>query len=158
MQFNIDVNFFEGDLCQVKGYGHLVWEVIGFAPTFERYRGKLIDEYVTYTFQNVHTGEEILAFEEDLSLICRAKFAFDYIRQLDKNSSPPDLSVNSIRKGRDKVEADKSALAPYKYSNTVDGLLEELSDLLAIIDFIGEDEYLKHRVNDVKLRLETMKN
>ncbi|MGG0667885.1 hypothetical protein ABE073_05065 [Lederbergia citrisecunda] len=125
MEFNIDINFFEGDLCSVDGYGHLIWEVERFAPSFEVKGGKVVDEYITYTLQNVHTGEDIIAFEEDLSLICRAKDAIDYIRQLNKTRNPPNNPVNTAGKEKAKMKTLKATVITRKQK---DDLLNELLD------------------------------
>lgn len=137
MEFNINLNIFEGDLCRVDGYGHLVWEVIEFSPTFNVKHKRVVSEYIDYTLKNVYSGEEIFACEEDLSLICRAKDALNYIRQLNKTgtNSPPKLPVNKAGKEKAKV---KTKLTRKQKDDLLNELLDRYLDVLKFIKADGE--------------------
>lgn len=120
MQFNVDLNFFEGDLCRIRGYGNLTWKVIGFTPSVEILHGKEVDKNVIYTFENVFTGEDIIALEEDLILVCKAKYASEYIKQLNDDGSPPNMSKY--------LGKEKSEVQIYLTQKQKDDMLNELLD------------------------------
>lgn len=153
MEFNMKQLLFYGDLCYVQGYGNSTWEVVGYTFEWSFLDGK-VEEEIIYNVSNVHTGEINIACQEDVTLVCRAKFAYEYIRQLDKNGSPPKKPVNNTGKEKVKVNLDKKNVhTPYEYPDTLNGLLEELADLLSLVETIGEDEYLKQKISTVKVKL-----
>lgn len=153
MKFNMKKLFHEHDLCYVTGYGNSTWEILGVSYMQDTMLGKVTNEDIMYTVKHVFTGEEDIAFQEDITLVCRARYAYDYIRQLNKDGSPPKMPVNIT--GKEKVlminvnESERN----HVYPDTMNGLLDELFDLLSIVDEVGEDEYLKHKISDVKFRL-----
>lgn len=152
MQFNMKQTIYYGDLCYIKGYGNSTWEVIGYTFEWSFLNGK-VEEEIIYVLYNVHTGEKSIAYQEDLTLVCRALYAYEYIRQLE-NGSPPKMPVKNKAEENTNMKVDRIATMPHKYPNTINGLLDELTDLLGIVEVIGEEESVMERIETVKQRLD----
>lgn len=145
--------FNAGDLCVVDGYGDRVWEVEGFTLEFMYLRGQYAEEII-YNLKCILTNERVIAYQSDVILVCRAAYAYDYLRQLDESGRPPKSTVNIAREEDENMEQINEWRIPHVYPNTRDGLLEELADLLTVVKVIGEaDEYLQNRIDKVKNKL-----
>lgn len=158
-----------GDLCVIEGYGNRVWEVIGY--TFEKsYMEGDFYEEIIYNLACVMTSEWTIGIQEDVQLVCRAKYAIHYIRQLNGQGLPPSPESNGYVSAKQQKGAmvvkdmfkSKEGKEPFIYPNTRDGLLMELSDLLCKQEELTrlgiENSELEVDINEVKDRLSNMKS
>lgn len=149
-----------GDLCVVDGYGNRVWEVVGY--TFEKsfMEGNFYEEII-YNLSCIMSSEWTIGVQEDVQLVCKAKYAYQYVRELNEKGLPPSNSEQYISPKWQKGEMSMKSLSnskdgkePFKYPDTIDGLLMKISDLSCLEDELGENEDRQNEISKVKEELE----
>lgn len=162
-QFSMKQTLFEGDLCVLDGYGSRVWEVVGF--TFEKSSmGGRVNEEIIYNLSCIMSTEWNIGVQSETELVCKAAYAYQYVKELDDEGLPPSYDSKTQKPTQEKEggnkmtnkPVDKDARIPYVYPDTIDGLLEKLSDLRCIGEEIGVDGQLQSDINETVAKL-TMK-
>lgn len=161
LSFKMKQTLFYGDLCVVDGYRNRVWEVTGF--TLEQsHDHNQVTEAIVYNLSCVMTPEWTVEEQSDVTLVCKQKYAFQFVKELDIDGEIPsyasDYQSPSIqKKGRVSVSSineDRELRKPHIYPNTINGLLEQLADLKCSGEMIGEiDEALQKKIDRIKMRL-----
>lgn len=140
---------FYGDLCYIKGYGSSTWEVIGYTLKWNFLQGKVKEEII-YVLSNVHTGENNIAYQDDLILVCRAIYAYDYIRQLDEHGSPPKM-LNNKNAEKEKVEM---TMTRKQKDDLLNELLDRYNDVQNFIKADGEiNEHNRQQLEEIEAKL-----
>jgi len=117
-----------GDIVRVEGYGLRTFEVVAYS--YERYIDAENDvDDIWYDVACTQTTDLILAGQEDITVLIR------------KGASPIGQLTPTIEEE-----------PPEDDSPTIDDLLEELSDTLALIERFGEHEDDERRDRKYSLR------
>lgn len=168
-QFNMEQTLYEGDLCVLDGYGNRVWEVVGFTFQKSQMSGKVTEEII-YDLSCITSTEWNIGTQSETELVCKAAYAYQYVKELDDEGLPPSYDSKKqkpkrVKKGGATMTnkpVDKEAKVPYIYPETIDGQLEKLSDLNCLVEEFtasGEDtSKLKSEIKLVNNKLSIMLN
>jgi len=117
-----------GDIITIKGYGIRTFKVESL--THERYIDEENDvDEIYYDCTCEKTFEPMFANQEDVTVVSRAGEAVAYSQSNDDRPQANDEQP------------------------TVDELLDELSDYMALIELFGESEEYRRKIDDIKAKL-----
>lgn len=167
-----------GDLVYVAGYGDRIFTVESYSYSIQYYRHEAFEEII-YDLTDVDTLEYLIAYQEDITVICKASEANEYLANMERNitdeisQSPSpgidggwpagfeyvgDMTFKPI--GREASETMTGNKHNHRYDRDyVDDLLTELSDkmtLLRMFDGDGDDEFkerIEKRITEIKERI-----
>lgn len=165
-----------GDLVHVADYGDRIFTVESYSYSIQYYRHEAIEEII-YDLTDVETLEYLIAYQEDITVICKASEANEYLANMERNiadeipQSPSpgidggwpvgyeyvgDMTFEPI--GREASET--MTRNKHRYDREyVDNLLTELGDkmtLLRMFDGDGDDEFkerIEKRITEIKERI-----
>jgi len=69
-----------GDLVYVAGYGDRIFTVESYSYSIQYYRHEAIEEII-YDLTDVDTLEYLIAYQEDITVICKASEANEYLSE-----------------------------------------------------------------------------
>ncbi|MEK3887307.1 hypothetical protein [Bacillus sp. FSL K6-3431] len=147
-----------GDLVSIDTYdGHLYF-VESFVVEHHYQPGEQFTE-VWFDLTDSHTGEYMMAEKEDITRICNAAQADDYLMY---NAGPPpvterlnmfDQIFGEVPKMKAKeprkptakeisgIEAEKRKQARKERAVKIDALLDDYNDAKAMVEMFGDEEY-----------------
>lgn len=141
-----------GDLVYCKYSLNKTWEIKGYYYGYSAMHYNLIC---------IKTAKTLLALEEELMLVCKAEYAIDYIRMLDKEGMPPPISeLNSLNTGKEVVKMNPSARQALKLTlqeknEILDELLDRYIDTLRFIEVDkGVNDITQAQVDSILAELE----
>lgn len=163
-QFSMKQTLYEGDLCILDGYGNRIWEVIGFTCEKTSMKGKITEEII-YNLSCIISTEWNIGVQDDTTLVCKSAYAYQYVKELNDEGLPPsydsEKQVSSHKKKGGTTmtnkPVDKEAKIPYVYPNTIDGLLQKLSDLRCKGEVLGVDNQLQSAIDETIINLANKK-
>lgn len=154
---------YEGDLCILDGYGNRIWVVIGFTCEKTQMHGKVTEEII-YNLSCITSTEWNIGIQDDTTLVCKSAYAYQYVKELNDEGLPPSYDSKTqnptAKKGGAKMTnkpVDKDARIPYVYPNTIDGLLQKLSDLRCKGEVLGVDDQLQSDIDETIINLSNKK-
>jgi len=135
-----------GDLVYVRGQLGRLWKVLSSVnATYYVYNEEM--EYVTYVVECPYTLNRITVLQSDLMHVCEASKADEFLYHFNRYGAVP--------KEYKTKEKRYDPMSNHKYPDTLDGLLDELSDTLLKIEIRGEeDDELKEKLSVIKEKLE----
>jgi|SRR6185312_623308 len=148
LDYDAEQTLFLGDLCEVDGYERVIWEAV---------RCSLVYDSIIYDLVNVFSGDWITRTQEEVMLVCRAQYAFEYVEELDENGMSPtyEFYTDTHKNKEEKLmlnNTEKNRKISFTYPDTIDGLLMKLTDLS-----IRKEEHEKYEKIDYELEAEIEK-
>lgn len=156
------INF--GDLVFVDGYGNTPFYVDGWQDITIHEPGMIYHEKI-YDVTNAHTGEYAVAYAEDLTKICDADQAEEYLRKttgVNKGVGAVLFSFYFPDDDDDRIPNYLRKLAetpPEKpKQQRIDELLDEYNDIMRIIDEFGDDDEndYKAKLNEIERKIKAI--
>lgn len=130
-----------GDLIKVNGYGMRIFRID--SVNYEYYRDEEeVHDGIFYETVDVQTMELLIADDSDITVLTKAKPGAP-------SEIIPTVRGAAVAEKKAEVRADESE---------INGLLDELSDYLSLIEMFGEDEEpgdgkYRKKVDEVKAKL-----
>lgn len=152
-----------GDIVSIEGEELGVFQVESWSHQTD-YQPDYIDELIMYDVTDLRTHQFFIAFQEDISVICRADKADEYLRNLGLSglSLEPDYSYmfdpvwHYIENKSFSREEDESLSKPIELTKQerIDRLLDEINDYADLIrNFGDEDGEYQELIDSAKRRL-----
>lgn len=163
-----------GDLVYVAGYGDRIFTVESYSYSIQYYRHEAFEEII-YDLTDVDTLEYLIAYQEDITVICKASEANEYLANIERDITDeiPQSPSPGIDGGwpigyeyvgdmtfEEVPETMTGNKDKHRYDRDyVDDLLTELSDkmtLLRMFDGDGDDEFkerIEKRITEIKERI-----
>lgn len=151
----------EGDLCILDGYGNRIWEVVGLTREQSQMNREITEEII-YNLSCITSTEWNIGVQRETTLVCKAAYAYQYVKELNAQGLPPSYESKTqkpkrVKKGGATMTnrpVDKEAKIPYVYPDTIDGLLQKLSDLNCLGEELGEiNEQLQSKIDATLIKL-----
>src|SRR5699024_2346481 len=134
-----------GDIILVAGYPFQEFQVESFSHNLD-YQKEYVDEDIMYDAADIASGEYLLAFQEDITVIVKADKADEYIADKSGRHSgetPKDwagiLADIDFTVIADVTKSGETTAEPSR-DVRIDELLDELSDVNGLIELFGEHE------------------
>ncbi|MED1742036.1 hypothetical protein P4U97_21500 [Bacillus swezeyi] len=157
-----DITF--GDLVAVDGYPDRIFFVDAW-QNVQRFEERTTEEFVEYDLTDAVHGECIVAYLEDIRLVCRKERVERFLDEVDYEIYPepdgtafhwteflPELpSVELASAFSEGLEKAGSEMAKEK-SEKIDELLDELNDYKRLEAMYGDAEY-KTKQDEIKAKL-----
>lgn len=153
-----------GDIITVKGYNLKEFQVESWTHEV-KYQTGCIDEVILYDVTDLKTHYFLLAYQEDVSVICRANKADAYLRnigiQRKQAESNTQLKINSTWEHlgnmsfkREEVDYKANKKVDHAEEARVDRFLDEIIDYKELIKNFGdvEGEY-QAKIDSAKSKL-----
>ena len=137
-----------GDIISIKGYLGDLFIVESWTHELE-YNEDLVIESIIYDVTDVKTGDFLIAFDEDVTVVERAE-------SKSKSKTVGDfLTVNiNINDIVDSVAEVRASKQPSVCSEYIDKLLDEINDYHELIRLFGDDNNAyKTRIEYAELKL-----
>lgn len=137
-----------GDIISIKGYLGDLFIVESWTHELE-YNEDLVIESIIYDVTDVKTGDFLIAFDEDVTVVERAE-------SKSKSKTVGDfltvnININDIVDSAAEVRASKE---PSVCSESIDKLLDEINDYHELIRLFGDDNNAyKTRIEYAELKL-----
>lgn len=139
-----------GDIIHIKGYGNRKYEIFSIQHTKDVFPTEAFVD-ICYDTVSIDGTEFNLAYQEDITVVTSPENV-DYERleyMSEKSLEDVGDTLEGILVGYEIVASDIKAFGNKGYNDPskedigaeVDGLLDELSDCLQLIDMFGEDMY-----------------
>ena len=138
-----------GDIISVKGYLGDLFIVEAWTHELE-YNEDLVIESIIYDVTDVKTGDFLIVFDEDVTVVERAE-------SKSKNRTVGDflsvnININDVMDG--KTTSEPAVESPRTSSETIDKLLDEINDYHELIRLFGdENNAYKTRIEYAELKL-----
>lgn len=145
-----------GDIVSIEGEELGVFQVESWSHQVD-YQPDYIDELIMYDVTDLRTHQFFIAFQEDISVVCRADKADEYLRNLGISGgfSVGDIAID-IGNMSFSREEDESLSKPIEMTKQerIDRLLDEINDYADLIrNFGDEDGEYQERISSAKRRL-----
>src|SRR5699024_1377954 len=145
-----------GDIVSIEGEELGVFQVESWSHQVD-YQPDYIDELIMYDVTDLRTHQFFIAFQEDISVVCRADKADEYLRNLGISGgfSVGDIAID-IGNMSFSREEDESLSKPIEMTKQerIDRLLDEINDYADLIrNFGDEDGEYQKRIDSAKRRL-----
>ncbi|KGT39752.1 MAG: hypothetical protein LKH78_06470 [Weizmannia coagulans] len=141
-EVNIELKFFIGDIVKVKGYGGVLFKIVGFRTEIWRYAEDAWED-VIYEMVSIPKGEWLEADEEELLLIADAGQADSFVSRYQffypMKSSPLYQLVTSDLKTQEKI----------------DHLLDMYNDYTLLLNLFGDEAY-RAMLEAVKMQIQVL--
>src|SRR5699024_448635 len=118
-----------GDIINVEGYGKRDFQVESWTHEL-LYTAETIEESIIYDVIDVFTGEFGLAFQDEVSVVCTADKADEYIRNKNPEEYEITLKVRIIDEGEEILMGPEKdvTVEEERLKEDIDGLLTEIGD------------------------------
>lgn len=145
-----------GDIVSIEGEELGVFQVESWSHQVD-YQPDYIDELIMYDVTDLRTHQFFIAFQEDISVICRADKADEYLRNLglSRGFDVGDLTID-ISAWQYLGKEDESLSKPIELTKQerIDRLLDEINDYADLIrNFGDEDGEYQELIDSAKRRL-----
>ncbi|MEZ0116489.1 UNVERIFIED_ORG: hypothetical protein ABRZ91_000446 [Heyndrickxia coagulans] len=141
-EVNIELKFFIGDIVKVKGYGGVLFKIVGFRTEIWRYAEDAWED-VIYEMVSIPKGEWLEADEGELLLIADAGQADSFVSRYQffypMKSSPLYQLVTSDLKTQEKI----------------DRLLDMYNDYALLLNLFGDEAY-RAMLEAVKMQIQVL--
>lgn len=132
-----------GDLILVQGYFGSIFQVESWTHELEHTR-EAITEGILYDVTDVESGEALIAFHDEISLVCIAEKAEEYLRdqgvaRADKGRGTATLSWGEYT-AKEVMTMTKPKESERYNREIVDDLIDEWIDKKSLIELDGRDE------------------
>src|SRR5690625_3931930 len=153
-----------GDIVTVEGYEGSEFQVEAYTHEID-YQPGYKAETILYDLMDITTFKFLLAFQDDISVKVRSDKADEYVKSAPKkNEAPPicdpepsALDVWYPQGIIDNMAKLKDGNTP-KIKRTIDELLDELRDWLALIEMFGEDAWYRENIERIEAELKDIIN
>lgn len=162
-----------GDIVSCIGYGGNAYEVQSINDSYSVILGEEYYE-TTYGLTNVENYYDfIIAFEEDIEVVCPKSQAEEYVKKRRENRNISDIDVNfdidaqnivggmfdilnMINVGFEIESDDKSNLAETlrMKEDEINSLLEELYDRTELVKLVGDDDENNYEEDTAEIKTE----
>lgn len=139
-----------GDIVAVASFGLVEFQVESFTHEYD-YQPTHVEETIIYDVTNLTTAEFFMAYQDEITVVCKAEMAIDYFAQ--KGGMKREISEAN---GWEYVVDDESAGVdkPKTVAEMVDSELDEINKYLELIRVIGdEDEVYAGKIREANERL-----
>lgn len=126
-----------GDIILVAGHSFQEFQVESYTHSLD-FEDDYVEEDITYDAADIESGEYLLAFQEDVTVIVKADKADDYIASKSGMSETNNKRPRWTEEIEFTVELKPKEVVPK--GDKIDGLLDELSDVNAMIELFGDHE------------------
>ncbi len=127
-----------GDIITVEGYELGIFQVESWTHEVD-YQPDYIDETIIYDVTDMRNHQFLLAFQDDISVVCRADKADEYLRNLGIGNDIPKLDygymidpvwahIESMSSLREEAEAMANKPKEITKEERIDRLLDEIND------------------------------
>lgn len=146
-----------GDIIVVDGYGAREFQVESYTHEID-YQPEYVAETIMYDITDLITHEFLIAYQEDISVVCRAENADEYLRGKSGHTAAKqakELAEEIVATiDIDAIVEETFAKAMPSIERRIDEKLAEISDYKTLIEMFGdEDGAYQSKIDEIKTRL-----